>query len=140
MGDLLRACGGAALSASVVAAHDREIMKHGALGSYSTVPEATWRSRNQAASTLSCALQATQMAARKDRWKKVVESGKHAASVFAVQAHGGVMPISEALAVPWAAARADVSLIVDTPTPATLDDLRAMGPLWPGTQPVWATP
>jgi hypothetical protein len=140
MADLIAACGGAALSGTLVRKHVQVISKHGALGSYSSAPEPMWRSRSQAGWALSYALQATQLSARKDRWKEVVKAGKHAASVFAVQAHAGRLPLADALSFPWAAARADVPLIVGSVMPATLVDLEAIGPLWPGGEPEWATP
>ncbi|MFT5585018.1 MAG: hypothetical protein ACI9VR_002606 [Cognaticolwellia sp.] len=140
MGDLARACGGALLTPTLVRKYKQQLSKHGALGSYLGVPEPMWRSRNQAACVLGCALRATQLSARKDRWREVVQAGKHAASVFAVQAHAGVFPLQEALSLPWATARADVVGIVGCPAPTSLAELADIGPLWPGAAPLWAMP
>lgn len=140
MHDLLRACGGTDLSAKTVRDHGRRLLDQGALGSHLGVPEAMWRSRSQAAACLASALEATRLRARKDRWKRVVQVGKHAASVFAVQAHAGVFPLAEALSVPWAAARADVGRIGVAPFPETLSDLEELGPLWPDGEPSWSRP
>lgn len=140
MADLSRACGGERLSASLVGRRKRALLKHGALGSYVGVPEPEWRSRSQAASALCCALEATQLGARPDRWRAVVQAGKHVGSVFAIQAHAGRCPLGEALTLPWAAARADLTQIVSRGSVDSLDAILQLGSLWPDGEPAWAAP
>ena len=118
----------------------RAVLQAGAMGAASGAPEPLWRACNQAASALGAALDAVDLAARKDRWKKVVSAGKHVASVFAVQAHAGALPLADALSLPWQAARADIEAIAAGPLPQSVDELRALGPLWPGDPPSWITP
>ena len=118
----------------------KQLLEQGAKGAYSGAPEAMWRSRSQAASTLSTGLSAVTKGVRKERWKQVVGAGKHSASVFAVQAHAGALPLSEALTVPWAAMRGDITALTGSPRPTTAADLLALAPLWPGGEPSWARP
>lgn len=137
---LLSAGGGVKATPRTVAALARELQKRGTLGVYGTEPKVTSYARASAANALVCALQATQLAARKERWKEVALCAKHAGSVFARQAHAGRVPIEQALPLYWAAVRADVACIAQGSAPSTAQELLALGPLWPEGSPDWAHP
>ncbi len=139
--ELLLAAGrGRQVSPRTVPALARTLQKQGALGTYGTAPEVTARARGSAGNALVCALEATLLPARKDRWKRVVLAGKHAGSVYARLAHGGRMALDPALARYWSAVGADVANIAGGTSPTTLDALAALAPLWPEGTPDWALP
>lgn len=137
---LLVAGGGGQVSARTVQASARTLRRQGTLGAYGTAPEVIASARGSAGSALACALEATLLPARKDRWKRVVVAGKHAGSVYARLAHGGRMALDPALAMYWSAVGADVASIAGGTSPTTLDALAALGPLWPEGTPDWAAP
>lgn len=132
--------GGGKASPRASAALARELQKRGTLGVYGTEPEVISTARASAGNALASALEATQLAARKDRWKRVVVAAKHAGSVFARQAHAGRVAVDVALTLYWAALRRDVFYISQGPSPSTPQELLALGPLWPEETPEWALP
>lgn len=118
----------------------RALMDAGARGTYAGGPEHVARGRNQAGCAVAIGLEAIGLLARKDRWKRVRDMGKHAASIYAVQAHAGVLAIADATTMPWAAARADVPLLARASLPIRAASLLALAPVWPGGEPPWARP
>lgn len=135
---LVAAARGEPLDPRAAARLRRALSDHGARGAQGT--DVRGRARNQAASALAAGLDAATCATRAERWKRVVQAGKHAASIQALLAHDGLQPLEDALTLPWAAMRADVATLAAVDLPRSSEALRDLAPLWPGREPAGARP
>jgi hypothetical protein len=155
LGFVLAAAFGKAPAAEVALARSRVLLNAGAKAC--NVLEATDGPRGQcinyAACTLAAVVEAAGMAERKAVVKATLEAAKLSASIFAVWAHAGRVPVpasgqevvdhvSETV---WQSIRADIAPLADAldalaTAPDRAQALRALAPLWLGGEPAWATP
>jgi hypothetical protein len=138
---IVGASAGLVVSLATAEAQGRALLDLGARGARAGEAAHVWQARNQAACVVDMGLRAAAAPLRKERWQRVRDSAKHAASIYALQAHAGRLAIDDAITIAWATIRADIPRLasagIDRPT---LSTLRSLAPLWPGREPAWARP